>query len=105
VKRKSSSIYVDDGSGTDSNDLRTSGEEAVLEKKREKRRIARKKKKGEPLPPDVGEEKEEKDIEGGTDGMLIRDENGASIYDLRVRQMELFAASGTRGSHFCMCLC
>jgi hypothetical protein len=60
----------------------TSGEEAVLEKKREKRRIARKKNKGEPLPTDVGEEKEEEDMEGGTDGMLIRDENGESIYDI-----------------------
>jgi hypothetical protein len=83
MKRKSSSIYVDDGSGTDSDDLMTSGEEAVLEKKREKRRIARKKKKGESSPTDVGEEKEEEDMEGGgTDGMLIRDENGESIYDI-----------------------
>lgn len=80
MKRKSSSIYVDDGSATDSDDLMTSGEEERLEKKREKRRIARKKKKGDATEPE--EQEEDNLMEGGTEGMLIRDENGESIYDV-----------------------
>ena len=92
MKRKSSGVYVDDGSGTDSDDLMTSGEEAVLEKKREKRRIARKKKKGQSSPTDLEEEKEEEETEEATDGMLIRDENGDSIYDIES------PANGTIGS-------
>ena len=83
MKRKSSSIYVDDGSATDTDDLMTSGEEAALEEKREKRRIARKKKKGQSSASELAEEQEEADLmEGGTEGMLIRDENGESIYDI-----------------------
>ncbi len=80
LKRKSSSIYVDDGSATDSDDLMTSGEEERLEKKREKRRIARKKKKGDTAEPE--EQEDDDEMEGGTEGMLIRDENGESIYDV-----------------------
>ena len=87
MKRKNSSIYVDDISGTDSDDLMTSGEEERLEKKREKRRIAKKKKKGQ---DDVEEEEEE--WQGGTEGMLIRDENCESIYDIES------PPSGTIGS-------
>lgn len=80
MKRKSSSIYVDDGSDTDSDDLMTSGEEAELEKKREKQRIARKKKKRQSSPTNSAVEEEEEVVE--MDGLMLRGENGESIYDI-----------------------